>query len=547
MVVKEKADIVFLNGKVITVDANNSIAEAVAVKNGFIVKIGSNSVVQEFVQNGAEVIDLKGKNMLPGFIDSHTHLLNSAMSLRFFVDGRTPPNKSIYDVLEKIREKVKQTPRGEWVIVQGSMLWDRKLVEGRYPNKEELDEVAPDHPVVVWASAHIGVVNSKALEVAGIKKENPDPLGGKIERDDKGEPTGVLREVRRTGILPLPSYSHELIKESIKTGVQKWWVKQGITTVHCFCGPSAMRIYQELLEEDALPLRIHLMVYTKDPKMGLDSLVNLGIHTGFGNEKLKIGGLKIFVDGATSGKSAATYEPYVGMPKYYGLLQISSKELTELAVKAHREGIQLCIHAVGDKAQDMALDAIEEALKAFPRGDHRHRIEHFGNVLTSKERIKRAKKLGVIPVPTVEWIYAYGDFIEEYFGSERTKQSFPIKTLIYEGLRPPGSSDTLGTEPLSINPFFSIWCAVARKTFSGNVLIPEESISVIDAIRMYTINGAYAGFEEDIKGSIEEGKLADMIVISNDILSLSIDKIKDIQVDMTIINGKIVYSRALER
>ena len=537
----ERADIVFLNGKVVTVDASDRIAEAVAVRDGKIVRVGSNSKVKELVREGTKVIDLTGKTLLPGFIDSHTHLVDAALSLRYLVDGRTPPNKSISDILEKIKERSKETSKGEWIIVQGSMFWDRKLAEKRYPNKEELDEAAPDHPVVVWASAHVSIVNSKALKVAGITKDTPDPPGGKIEKDETGEPTGVLREC--FALLPLPSYAHEQIKETVKMGAQKWWVQQGITTVHCFCGSYAMRIYQELLEEDELPLRIHLVVYTEDPRIGLESLINLGICAVFGNEKLKLGGLKIFVDGAFMGLSAATYEPYVGMPNYCGLLQLTPKELTEIAIKANREGIRLCIHAIGDKAQDMALDAIEEALRAVPKRDHRHRIEHLGNVLTSKERIKRAKRLGVIPVPTVEWIHAYGDFIEEFLGPERAKQSFPIKTLFDEGLRPPGCSDTLGTEPLSINPFFSIWCAVTRKTFAGNKLIPEEGISVMDGIRMYTINGAYAGFEENVKGSIEPGKLADMIVISDDILTVPADKIKDIRVDMTMIDGKIIYQK----
>jgi len=539
---EERADIVFLSGKVVTVDANDRIVEAVAVRDGKIVKVGSNSEVEALVGEETKVIDLKGKTMLPGFIDSHTHLADAALSLRYFVDARTPPNKSISDILGRIKKRAKETSKGEWIIAQGSMFQDHKLVERRYPNKEELDEAAPDHPVVMWASAHISIVNSKALEVAGITKDTPDPPGGKIERDEKtGEPTGILKECYT--LLPIPSYTHEQMKEAVKIGAQKWWVQQGITTVHCFCGPYAMRIYQELLEEGELPLRIQWIVYTEDPKIGLDSLINLGIRTGFGNERIKIGGLKIFVDGAFMGLSAATYEPYIGMPNYCGLLKLTPQELTEMVVKAHREGLRLCIHAIGDKAQDMALDAIEEALKTIPKEDHRHRVEHMGNELTSKERIKRAKRLGVIPVPTVEWVYAYGDFIETYLGPERARQSFLIKSLLDEGLRPPGSSDTLGTEPLSINPFFSIWCAVTRRTFAGNVLIPEESISVMDAIRMYTINGAYAGFEEDIKGSIEPGKLADMIVISDDILTIPTDKMKDIWVEMTIIDGKIVYQR----
>jgi Predicted metal-dependent hydrolase with the TIM-barrel fold len=216
--------------------------------------------------------------------------------------------------------------------------------------------------------------------------------------------------------------------------------------------------------------------------------------------------------------------------------------LDELVLKAHNSGLQICIHAIGDKAQDLALNAYENALRENPRS-HRHRIEHLGNLMTSQDRIRRAKALGIVPVTTIEWLYAYGDFVELYLGPKRKAQSFLLRSMIDAGLTPANCSDCRGAEPLSINPFFSIWCAVTRQTYFGKRLIPDEAISVREALRLYTRNAAYCNFEEELMGSIETGKLADLIVISRDILTIPENEIKDIKVDMTIIDGKIVYQR----
>lgn len=539
----ESAEIAFFNGKIVTLGPTDTIVSAVATRNGRILAVGSDEEVKRLSDSKTRFIDLEGKTMLPGFIDSHAHLGKATLSLRFNVDGRCPPNKSVGDILERIRQRVRQTPKEQLIIVHGNIFGDLKLEEKRWPTKAELDSVAPEHPVVLIATAHTHIANTCALRLANITKESSNPPGSEIERDEiTGEPTGVLREC----MLFAPSFTYEEIKETLRLVVPEYWVKQGFTTAYSFVDGVELKAYQELLKEQSLPLRVQAMI--SDPNRrpdSLESLVKLGILSGLGNDWLKIGGVKIFVDGAFMGLSAATYDPYLSMKRsdYCGLLRYGDPQpFNDLVLKAHNAGLPLCVHAIGDKAQDWALASYEHALKVNPRY-HRHRIEHLGNVMTSPERIRRTKAMGIIPITTVEWLYAYGDFIRRYLGHEREKQSFVLRSMIEAGLKPANCSDCAGSEPLSINPFFSIWCAVTRQTFFGNKLIPHEAISVKEALRMYTVNAAYSGFEEEWKGSIEPGKFADLIVISRDILTIPEDQIKDIKVDLTIIDGKIVYHR----
>jgi predicted amidohydrolase YtcJ len=542
----EKSKTIFFNGKVVTLDSSDTIASAVAVKDGRILAVGSDEQVKQFANPGAHLIDLGGKTMLPGLIDAHTHLAWAALVFHTFVDGRCPPNKSVSDILERIRQRVIETYKGEWISVQGSFFANFKLDEKRLPRKEDLDSVAPEHPVAYVNTVHSHVVNSAALKSLNITKRTPNPPGAMIERDEKtGEPTGYLRECNT--ILPIMSFTDEQIKNSIRDIVPEYWVKQGCTTAYSFADAREFRIYQELAKERSLPLRIQAM--PMDVALGSDpvieGLITLGIQQGFGNEWLKIGGVKIFLDGAFMGLGAATWGPYLNMPvkDYYGIPKFEhAAPFNELVLKAHNGGLQLCIHAIGEKAQDWALDAYEDVFKVNLRY-HRHRIEHFGNLMTSAERIHRANQLGIIPVTTVEWLYEEGDFIERYLGITRRDQSWPLRSMIDAGLKVANCSDTVGATPFSTNPFYSMWCAVTRQTFFGDRLVPSEAISVREALRLYTINAAYSGFEEDLKGSIEPGKLADLIVIDRDILTIPEDQIKDIKVNMTVLNGNIVYKR----
>jgi len=544
MKVHEGRSLVFFNGKIVTLDSNDKMATALFIRDGRIFAVGHDEEINGISKAETCYIDLKGKTMLPGFIDTHTHVGPASLSFHYMVDGRCPPNRKVGDILERIRQRVRETPKGEWVLANMSIFGDMKLSEKRYPTKGELDSVAPDHPVALLATAHTQVINSRALELAGINRESPDPPEGKLEREaTTGDPSGILREGRH--LLPIPAFSYEDLKEALRISLFDYWVKQGVTTVCSFGESPELKAYQELFNEGNLPLRVHSMPSdTLNRHELLESLISLGILPGLGNSWLKIGGVKIYTDGAFMGLSAATHEPYLNMPVegYYGLFRRDPSTLNECVLKAHNAGLAICIHAIGDKAQDLALDAYKLALKQNPRS-HRHRLEHLGNVMTSKEMIHRAKALDIIPVTTVEWLYAYGDFIEHYLGRKRKERSFVLRSILDAGLKPANCSDCRGADPFSINPFFSIWCAVTRQTFFGDRLVPEEAISVKEALRLYTTNAAFASFEEELKGSIEPGKFADLIVIDRDILTIPEDQIKDIKVDMTVIDGKIVYQR----
>jgi predicted amidohydrolase YtcJ len=270
--------------------------------------------------------------------------------------------------------------------------------------------------------------------------------------------------------------------------------------------------------------------------------VNFGFQSEFGNEWLKLGGIKLFIDGGITGPKASLYRPYPHDVYDFGLLNHSQKDLTQIYVKAHTAGLQIISHTTGEKAQDMVMNSIEAALHELPNTDHRHRLEHAGNYFATPDRMQRMLELGAIPAVNPQFIHAFGFLMEHFYGKRVKNGLFPFRMLLDMGFKLPFSSDSTGTQPEGTNPFWGIWCAVKRESFDGSIIDSEQRISVMEAIRCHTIYSAYAGFEEKIKGSIESGKLADLIVVSDDPLTVSVDKIKDIKVKMTIIGGKIRYN-----
>lgn len=535
------SDMVLVRGKVVTMDANGSIEEAVALRAGRILAVGTTSEMMKFAGVRTEIIDLAGRTVLPGLIDSHTHPSHSATRL-YEINCRSPPVKSVREILKMVAEKAVESGLGRWI--RGANYNDIKLEERRHITRWELDKAAPENPVIISKeTGHLYVVNSRALDLAGITKDTPDPPGGQVDRDRNGTATGLLYETAGSLVSPLiPPYTVEEIKE----GLRKVWnqfSEWGVTTTHDASGyGDAIKAYQELLAEGVRQVRTLLMVSVQPQRPEgadlLEAMTALGVESGFGNDWLKFMSLKIMGDGSGSGGSAAVYTPQNRGTKGLGLMTTDPEEMKRLTVKAHMAGIRVSIHSIGDRGIDLALDAIEEAQRLKPVPDMRHRIEH--NSLCTPKQLKRIKELGVAPSSSIGYMWGIGDDYVENFGAERARWLHPHKAMMEMGIIAGGNSDC----PVSDgNPLIQIYEAVTRKTRTGQVVGSDEAITVMDAIRLYTWNGAYLGKEEGIKGSIEPGKLADMVVLDRDILSVPHEEIKDIKVLMTIAGGNVVYRR----
>jgi predicted amidohydrolase YtcJ len=534
-----EADLALLNGKIVTVDSNDSIVEAVAVKENWIIVTGSTSEIEELIGRDTEVIDLGEKTVLPGLIDTHTHPNGAAVRL-YEINCRAPPVRKIPEILEMVTKKATELEPGKWI--RATNYNDIKLEEKRHITRWELDEAAPENPVFISKeTGHLYVVNSKALELAGITKDTPEPPGGSIDRDISGIPTGLLYETAGSLVSNIiPPYSIDEIAE----GLRKVWdrfSKWGITTTHdASAHRDAIKAYQKLLSEGVHQVRTLLMISARRPDGSdpLQAMRTLGIRSGFGDNWIKVMSLKIMGDGSGSGGSAAVYTPqYRGM-KDLGLMTTSAEEIERLTIGAHEAGIRVSIHSIGDRGIDIALDAVEKAQSLMPVLDMRHRIEH--NSVCTPKQLDRIKSLRVNPSSSIGYMYGIGDDYVENFGPERVRWLHPHRTMQEMGIIAGGNNDYAVTD---YSPMVQIYEAVVRKTITGQLVSTEESISVMDAIRVYTWNGAYIGKEEDIKGSIEPGKLADMVVLDKDILTLPQKEIKDIQVLTTIVDGKIVYQR----
>lgn len=498
-----------------------------------IFKVGSDEEIKKLIDEDTEELDLEGQTLIPGFVDCHAHPINFGLAL-MAVDCKTPTVNSIQEIMEKIQVVAEEKSDGAWIIGRGYD--DFKLSEKRHPNRWDLDEAAPNNPVIITRFCeHISVVNSLALELAGISKDTEDPEGGQIDRDPKtSEPTGILRWGAKELVLRIiPPPSLDLLRKAIILASEQFLAK-GVTSVSEAgeINASAMRAYQTAIWADSVSLRINLMM----------PISMLGFSTGFGDDRLRIGPIKIIADGSTSGRTAALFEPYEDAPENIGMMYLSQNELNNMVLTAHSAGFQVGVHAIGDRAISAVIDAIELALEQLPKTDHRHRIEHCG--INSSTIITRLKKLGIIPVPQPIFLYGEGESYRAGLGEDRVKWAYPLKSYVESGITTPMSSDcpcTSGDELIS--PLLGIYVAITRKTDIGREIGPEQKIGVKDALRAYTLNSAYATFEEDVKGSIEPDKLADFVVLSDDPLNVRDNKVKDINVEMTIIGGKIVYKK----
>lgn len=519
-----KDHLIILNGNVITLNPEQPRAEAIAIRNGRIVAVGSNHQIREQIDKESTVIDAENKTVIPGFVDCHVHMKSFGRSLQT-LDLREV--RSVEEMRQKLEEYAQENPERRWILGRG---WDQdEFSEGRYPTRRDLDSAVPDKPVFLTrVCGHIGVANSKALELAGITKETKVE-GGRVDLDrGTGEPNGILREnVLQLIWETVPQPSLKQLEEACLLACRKA-VEVGLTGVHWMVGSAReIRILQKLDWEGRLPLRVYLGI----PVDLLDQLTSLGLVTGFGDDMVKIGFVKILADGSLGARTAALKEPYSDKPQTKGMLLYTQRRLDKLILQAHQAGLQLAVHAIGDRAIHTVLNSLEKAIKTHPRGDHRHRIEHCS--VLNPGLIHRMKSLGLIA--SVQPRFIFSDFwVVDRVGKDRARWTYPLNTLMKEDLIVASGSDC-PVEP--INPLGGIWAATARENFE------EERITVQQTVKTYTLNAAYASFDEDHKGTIEPGKLADLTVLSQDVFSIPVDPIQTAQVEMTIVDGKIVYQR----
>jgi len=531
-----KADLVLLDGKIVTVDEDFSIKEAVAVREGRFLAVGVNKEIKPLIGPKTKVLDLKGKMVIPGLTDGHCHPISLGRVLEQL------PLFGVYSISRmtaRLRKKVEATEPGRWIIGKAEAWEPETLKEKRLPTKQDLDETALKNPVLISAYSSLGqisVVNSYTLKLAGIKKDTPDPNGGRIERKTvTGEPTGVLYNTARELVWNKISqpFSEEEVKAAVKRA-QRAFVEVGVTSVFdAHTDLQEIKAYQSLAKRGELYLRVSLLpewkVFTSCPD----------ILTETRSERLKIVGIKLMADGGVMFRTASMHGPYLGQPENRGRLYTEPEELRRFVYEVHSQEKPVGIHCTGDHGQDISVDAIVDALKRKPREDSRHSIIH-GYFPTSNS-LKKMRKHGILYMAQPRFLHCWGESLLKIVGPERANRFKPLRTYIDSGIKVVGGSDAPVVDP---NPFLGMHAAVTRKTVTGRVLGPEERVSIEEAIRMYTIDGAAATFEEDIKGSIEKGKLADLAVLDKDLLTIPPDKVKNIKVVMTMIGGEIVYPRS---
>ena len=540
------ADVVFIDGRIITVNAHDEVVEALAIKGNRIVAVGSKTEIKPLIGPQTRTINLKGRTAMPGFIENHIHMTNSPQ--RTWINIRPEIVSSISDIKDLVSDRIKIVPKGEWILAWG--YHPERLKEGRHPTRHDLDPVSPNNPVALKHREGMSwTFNTKGLRKIGVQDDTPDPPGGPLQRDNQGVPLGPMFDnARAVFIQPnLPKTSENDFLEGYR------WIcgelnSHGITSAYeaGIRKPEQVIAWRKLRKEGGQTVRVNLgpyPIYGSDwnPDSAATKIYEAGLYSGFGDEWIKMGSLTYGVDGGIFGQTMALFEPYSNDPsgQYRGSFRVTPQVANDFSLAAHTRGWQISAVCHGDKGISLALDAIEKAQRAHPNIDLRHRLEH--SYLWNPELIKRAADLGVIWNTQLPIMAAAGRWATIEAWGDRAQYGFPVRSAMEAGIVISGGSDwTVAT----LDPMVGVHALVTRKLEpleDGDVLNPEQAVSVLDAIRMYTYNGAYTVSEEAYKGSLEDGKLADIAVLSNDILGIPPDQIRDLKVILTMVDGKVVY------
>ena len=539
-------DTIWLNGTIVTMEGDQT-AQAVAVLGDNIVAVGSDAEVGPLAGPQTHVVDLQGSTMTPGFYAAHDHFPGSGRVAVTQVDLNSPPIGAIENMDELVaalRDRARDLPEGQWISGRGYD--DTLLAEQRHPTRADLDRASTTHPIYIsHTSGHLGVANSLALELAGITRNTPNPEGGVVRKDpDTGEPDGVFEESGGMVSRLVPPPTPEQTMESYRVAVQDY-VEDGVTTaVIAGGGRGTLAGLQRARDAGILTFRIITMMSRGSPGQPTAAETG-GIISGFGDTHLKVGAIKIIQDGSNQGYTGYFTEPYhtpfKGDPDYRGYPRRSRDDLVTMVKELHEAGYQIAIHANGDAAIDDVLYAFREAQREFPRRDARHRIEHCQMV--RRDQLDTIAELNLSPSFFVGHVYYWGDRHRDIFmGPDRAAGISALRSSIDRGIRFTVHDDTPVTP---VNPLQLVWVGVNRLTKSNQVLGPDERITPLEALRTVTIDAAWQNFEEDIKGSIAPGKLADFVVLSDNPLTVNPTDIRDITVLETIVGGKTVYERPM--
>lgn len=526
-----RPDLVVVNGRVLTMDDDLPRAEAFAVKDGRFVAMGTNDDIRNLVRPDTEILDAAGATVTPGFIDAHSHPASGGVRELVSVNLDL---RSIGAIQDAIRKRAAETPPGEWV--QGFKYDDTKVREGRQITKKDLDQAAPDHPVVVThRGGHVSWYNNKAFAKVGVTAKTPDPPGGMIYREN-GELTGKVAE-----------RANALFRDSIPTGstraqrqagvklISELMTAAGLTSVtDARCDVDSGKAYEDALRAGEMRFRVYMLT----SETMFEGLKTAGIYSGFGNEWLRVGGVKFVADGSASGRTMAMETPYEGRPDDHGILTMTQEETNAAVEDAYLHDFQIGIHANGDLAIDRVLTAYERVLAKWPRPDTRLRIEHCS--LVNPDLLRRIKAAGVVPTPFYTYVHYHGRKWEEY-GDEKMKWMFAHRSFLDYGIPVAPGSDYV---PGPFEPMMALQSMVTRKDTEGRVWGANQRVTVDEALRICTRNGAYASFEEHVKGSITPGKYADFVLLGQDPHEADPDALKEIPIVHTVVGGQTMYRKA---
>jgi hypothetical protein len=522
--------VVFENGRFWTGDSARPWADALAVLGDRIVAVGPEA--RTALGPGAARVDLGGRLAVPGFIDGHTHFRDGSLSLASVQlrDARTPE-----EFIHRIRDYAAGLPKGEWV-VGGN--WDHENWGAVLPERTWIDSVSAGHPVFVnRLDGHMSLANSEALRIARIDRRSADPSGGTIVRDAAGEPTGILKDNAQDPVYPqIPEPGEDRLLRALAEGLA-YAASEGVTSVQDMCYPEDPPVYQRLRREGKLTLR----VYCREPVTSASELAATGISAGFGGPWVKLGSIKIYMDGSLGSSTAAFFEPYEGEPQNRGLEMQDADSLYRALAAADRAHLQLSVHAIGDRAISDLLDAFERIRRENPPWDRRWRVEHAQHI--APKDFARFRDLGAIASMQPYHAIDDGRWAERKIGPERIKTTYAFRTLLDDGVRVIFGSDW-SVAPLS--PIQGIYAAVTRRTLDGRNpagWVPEQKISVEEALRAYTATAAYAAFEEDEKGRLVPGLLADFVVLDRNLFEITPEELAGVRVVMTVVGGRVVYER----